>query len=95
MQAGFDVNLYPDEINILKNKYMAFMLDIKNYNIKNNCSIYSISKTTTDSKIINDLEEKHNHLQVSQKLCTTIFLLLFSNLFLYLIITNVVFHSIT
>ncbi|XP_024965398.1 replication protein A 70 kDa DNA-binding subunit A-like [Cynara cardunculus var. scolymus] len=51
-----DVDMFLDELDVLLDRRFAIKIDITDYNIKNRCFIYGISKLTDDDAILNDLE---------------------------------------
>ncbi|CAH1425568.1 unnamed protein product [Lactuca virosa] len=57
-EAGDSLELFPNQINILKNRKFAFLVDITSYNVENYNNIYIILKLTEDVSIVSELESK-------------------------------------
>lgn len=57
-QRGDSLALFPTELNILKGRKAAFIVEVTNYNVSNPSSLYSINKITEDISIISELETK-------------------------------------
>ncbi|XP_024978977.1 replication protein A 70 kDa DNA-binding subunit A-like [Cynara cardunculus var. scolymus] len=53
-----DVDMFPNELDVLLDRRFAIKIDITDYNIKNSCFIYDISKLTDDDDILSELELK-------------------------------------
>ncbi|XP_024963673.1 uncharacterized protein LOC112503934 [Cynara cardunculus var. scolymus] len=51
-----DLDMFPDELDVLLDRRFAIKIDITDYNIKNNCFIYGISRLTDDDAILSELE---------------------------------------
>ncbi|XP_024964810.1 replication protein A 70 kDa DNA-binding subunit E-like [Cynara cardunculus var. scolymus] len=51
-----DLDMFPDDLDVLLDWRFAIKIDITDYNIKNSCFIYGISKLTDDDVILNELE---------------------------------------
>ncbi|XP_023763260.1 uncharacterized protein LOC111911742 [Lactuca sativa] len=56
--AGDSLHLFPNQMNVLKNKKFAFIGDITSYNVINYNNIYTVVKLTEDVSIVSDLESK-------------------------------------
>ncbi|XP_024964663.1 uncharacterized protein LOC112504941 [Cynara cardunculus var. scolymus] len=51
-----DLDMFPYELDVLLDRRFAIKIDITDYNIKNNCFIYGISRLTDDDAILSELE---------------------------------------
>ncbi|XP_024986560.1 uncharacterized protein LOC112521801 [Cynara cardunculus var. scolymus] len=51
-----DLHMFLDDLDVLLDRKFAIKIDINDYNIKNSCFIYGISKLTDDDSILNELE---------------------------------------
>ncbi|XP_024963374.1 uncharacterized protein LOC112503596 [Cynara cardunculus var. scolymus] len=51
-----DLDMFPDDLDVLLDRRFAIKIEITDYNIKNRCFIYCISKLTDDDAILNELE---------------------------------------
>ncbi|MFS7934198.1 putative nucleic acid-binding, replication factor A [Helianthus anomalus] len=58
--------LFPLELNALKDKKFAFMISVRQYNLKNKNDLYSITKMTEDPEILAALEKKFDVGQVTE-----------------------------
>ncbi|CAH1434000.1 unnamed protein product [Lactuca virosa] len=56
--AGDSLHLFPNQMNVLKNRKFAFLVDITSYNVINYNNIYTVVKLTEDVSIVSDLESK-------------------------------------
>ncbi|CAH1421415.1 unnamed protein product [Lactuca virosa] len=56
--AGDSLEVFPNQINVLKNCKFAFLVDITHYNVDNYNNIYTIVKLTKDVSILSELERK-------------------------------------
>ncbi|CAI9297690.1 unnamed protein product [Lactuca saligna] len=56
--AGDSLELFPNQMNVLKNRKFAFLVDITSYNVTNDNNIYTIVKLTEDVSIVSELESK-------------------------------------
>ncbi|CAI9261692.1 unnamed protein product [Lactuca saligna] len=56
--AGDSHALFPMQLNVLKNRKFAFLVDITKYNVNNYNNIYTILKLTEDVSIVSELESK-------------------------------------
>nr|KAJ0202745.1 hypothetical protein LSAT_V11C500241980 [Lactuca sativa] len=56
--AGDSDALFPMQLNVLKNRKFAFLVDITKYNVNNYNNIYTILKLTEDVSIVSELESK-------------------------------------
>nr|KAJ0190218.1 hypothetical protein LSAT_V11C800451070 [Lactuca sativa] len=56
--AGDNLQLFPNQMNVLRNRKFAFLVDIISYNVNNDNNIYTIVKLTEDVSIISELESK-------------------------------------
>lgn len=54
---GDSLALFPTELNVLKGRKAAFIVEVTNYNVSNPSSLYSINKIK-DISIISELETK-------------------------------------
>ncbi|KAI3701438.1 hypothetical protein L6452_26516 [Arctium lappa] len=51
-----DLEMFPEDLNVLLDRKFAIKIEVNNYNIKNSCFVYGISKLTDDENILNELE---------------------------------------
>ncbi|XP_024986552.1 uncharacterized protein LOC112521791 [Cynara cardunculus var. scolymus] len=51
-----DLDMFPKELNVLLDRKFAIKIEVNNYNIKNSCFVYGISKLTNDNNILNELD---------------------------------------
>ncbi|CAH1426301.1 unnamed protein product [Lactuca virosa] len=58
MAVGDSLNLFPNQINVLKNRNFAFLVEIKPYNGNNYNNIYTTVKLTENVSIVSQLESK-------------------------------------
>ncbi|KAL7605714.1 hypothetical protein Lser_V15G17167 [Lactuca serriola] len=56
--AGDSLHLFPNQMNVLKNRKFAFLVDITSYNVINYNNIYTVVKLTEDVSTVSDLESK-------------------------------------
>nr|KAJ0189628.1 hypothetical protein LSAT_V11C800401810 [Lactuca sativa] len=56
--AGDSMQLFPNQMNVLKNRKFAFLVDITSYNVNNYNNIYIVVKITEDVDIVSHLESK-------------------------------------
>ncbi|KAL4555635.1 hypothetical protein LXL04_038259 [Taraxacum kok-saghyz] len=59
-RLDLNLALFPDELNVLKNKHLAFKVVSGQYNVTNQNTQYSISKVSNDMEIIKELTQKLN-----------------------------------
>ncbi|KAC9378523.1 hypothetical protein E3N88_45931 [Mikania micrantha] len=59
LEGGYN-RMLPDEFYDLVNKKYAFKIEITDYNLKNNCQIFTLSKMTDAPSIIEELESRFN-----------------------------------
>nr|KAJ0204955.1 hypothetical protein LSAT_V11C500249260 [Lactuca sativa] len=52
------LQLFPNQMNVLKNHKFAFLVDITPYNVENYNNIYIVVKLTEDVSIVSQLESK-------------------------------------
>ncbi|CAH1447551.1 unnamed protein product [Lactuca virosa] len=57
-EAGDSMQLFPNQMNVLKNRKFAFLVDITSYNVNNYNNIYNVVKITKDVDIVSHLESK-------------------------------------
>ncbi|CAH1425422.1 unnamed protein product [Lactuca virosa] len=57
-EAGDSMQLFPNQMNVLKNRKFAFLVNITSYNVNNYNNIYSVVKITEDVDIVSHLESK-------------------------------------
>ncbi|XP_042755612.2 uncharacterized protein LOC111907183 [Lactuca sativa] len=57
-KLGFSTNVYPSDINVLKDMKLAFIVSVSKYNVQRNTNQYTISKISDDEIIIEELEKK-------------------------------------
>ncbi|CAH1431647.1 unnamed protein product [Lactuca virosa] len=57
-EVGDSMQLFPNQMNVLKNRKFAFLVDITSYNVNNYNNIYSVVKITEDVDIVSHLESK-------------------------------------
>ncbi|CAI9265393.1 unnamed protein product [Lactuca saligna] len=57
-EAGDSMQLFPNQMNVLKNRKFAFLVEITSYNVSNYNNIYSVVKLTEDVDIVSNLESK-------------------------------------
>jgi len=50
-----DLKIFPEDLNVLLDRKFAIKIEVNNYNIKNSCFVYDISKLTDDENILNNL----------------------------------------
>ncbi|KAL4554170.1 hypothetical protein LXL04_039707 [Taraxacum kok-saghyz] len=60
IQLEFNLALFPDELNVLKNLHLAFKVVSGQYNVTNQNTQYSISKVSNDTELIKELTQKLN-----------------------------------
>nr|KAJ0224052.1 hypothetical protein LSAT_V11C200058700 [Lactuca sativa] len=78
-KLGFSTNVYPSDINVLKDMKLAFIVSVSKYNVQRNTNQYTISKISDDEIIIEELEKKlelqreliHNRLNMVPLICNT------------------------
>nr|KAJ0211665.1 hypothetical protein LSAT_V11C400186530 [Lactuca sativa] len=58
LKAGDSLHLFPNQMNVLKNRKFAFLVDITSYNVINYNNIYTVVKLTEDVSTVSDLESK-------------------------------------
>ncbi|CAH1435945.1 unnamed protein product [Lactuca virosa] len=58
LKAGDSLELFPNQMNVLKNRKFAFLVDITAYNVTNYNNIYTVVKLTEDVSIVSELESK-------------------------------------
>ncbi|KAI3697889.1 hypothetical protein L6452_30989 [Arctium lappa] len=51
-----DLEMFPEDLNVLRDRKFAIKIEVNNYNIKNSCFVYVISKVTDYENILNELE---------------------------------------
>nr|KAJ0227692.1 hypothetical protein LSAT_V11C100006390 [Lactuca sativa] len=56
--AGDSDALFPMQLNVLKNRKFAFVVDITEYNVNNYNNIYTVLRVTEDMSIVSELESK-------------------------------------
>ncbi|KAL4562864.1 hypothetical protein LXL04_026895 [Taraxacum kok-saghyz] len=56
----FNLALFPDELNVLKNLHLAFKVVSGQYNVTNQNTQYSVSKVSNDIELIKELTQKLN-----------------------------------
>nr|KAJ0210260.1 hypothetical protein LSAT_V11C400157200 [Lactuca sativa] len=52
------LELYPNHMNVLKNRKFAFLVDVTSYNVTNYNNIYTVVKLTKDESVVLELESK-------------------------------------
>nr|KAJ0192198.1 hypothetical protein LSAT_V11C800411480 [Lactuca sativa] len=57
-EAGDSLELYPNHMNVLKNRKFAFLVDVTSYNVTNYNNIYTVVKLTEDESVVLELESK-------------------------------------
>ncbi|XP_024963318.1 uncharacterized protein LOC112503533 [Cynara cardunculus var. scolymus] len=55
-QSHGDLDMFSDDLDILRDQKFAIKIEVNDYNIKNSCFVYGISKLTDDDNILNELE---------------------------------------
>lgn len=61
-----DVDVMPKEFDVFLGKRYAFKIEVKQFNLDNNSRVYSITKFTSDEKILSSLLEKLDGQQPTQ-----------------------------
>ncbi|KAI3685180.1 hypothetical protein L6452_34416 [Arctium lappa] len=51
-----DLEMFPEDLNVLLDRKFAIKIEVNNYNIKNSCFVYGISKLNDNENILNELE---------------------------------------
>ncbi|CAI9269025.1 unnamed protein product [Lactuca saligna] len=62
------LELYPNHMNVLKNRKFAFLVDVTSYNVTNYNNIYTVVKLTEDESVVLELESKLELMSV-QSVC--------------------------
>ncbi|XP_052625005.1 uncharacterized protein LOC122196646 [Lactuca sativa] len=57
-EADDSLELYPNQMNALKNRKFVFLVDITSYNVTNYNNIYTVVKLTEDESVVLELESK-------------------------------------
>ncbi|CAH1453009.1 unnamed protein product [Lactuca virosa] len=62
-KLGFCTNVYPSDINVLKDMKLAFIVSVSKYNVQRNTNQYTISRISDDEILIEELEKKGGNSQ--------------------------------
>ena len=57
LQLGFSTNVYPSDINVLKDMKLAFVVSVSKYNVQRNTNQYTIYRISDDEIMIEELEK--------------------------------------
>ncbi|CAH1436724.1 unnamed protein product [Lactuca virosa] len=57
-KLGFCTNVYPSDINVLKDMKLAFIVSVSKYNVQRSTNQYTISRISDDEILIEELEKK-------------------------------------
>ena len=77
LQAGDSDALFPMQLNVLKNRKFAFVVDITEYNVNNYNNIYTVLRVTEDMSIVFELESK-----IELMVCNLLLLKIYNSLLL-------------